>query len=78
MIKSAKKLETAEGKLGSAAQSKMTAVLKKNHGFKSLQAINAAITGTEGSDPLEVDVGLVRLYKYALITSVEVEKFLYA
>ena len=69
-----KKLETAEGKLGSAAQSKMTAVLKKNPGFKSLQAINVAITGTEGSGPLEVDVGLVRFYRYAPITSVEVER----
>ena len=52
----------------------MTTVLKKNPGFKSLQAINVAITGTEGSGPLEVDVGLVRFYRYAPITSVEVER----
>ena len=40
----------------------------------ALQAINAAITDTEGSGPLEVDVGLVRFYRYAPITSVEVER----
>ena len=73
-----KKLETAEGELGSAAQSKMTTVLKKNPGFKSLQAINVAITSTEGSSPLEVDVAFVRFYRYSDHIRRGREKFLYA
>ena len=52
----------------------MTAVLKKNPRFKSLQANNVAITGTEGSGLLEVDVGLITFYRYALITSFEVDR----
>ena len=52
----------------------MTTVLKKNPGIKSLQAVNVAIRGTEGSGPFEVDVGLVTFYRYAPSTSVEVER----
>ena len=55
----------------------MTVVLKKNPGFKSLQAVNVAITRTEGSGPLEVEADQILQGRSDHIRRGR-EKFLYA
>jgi hypothetical protein len=61
------------GPIGQIVKNKLESVLIKNEGFKKLNEISAVLSG-EIVDEFELDVAIAANFKYAPITSVDVER----
>jgi len=72
-----KKIEEVSSEVGVAIQKKLTYVLEKNRGFETMMKISMILTGdSESMDglPEELTGDDLKFYKYAPMTSTDVEK----
>jgi hypothetical protein len=73
---SQKKLEKCQGRIGNVVREKCKYVIEKNHGLKNLKIIKDILQGLNPTELLDVELTPLDVVnmKYAIITSVDVER----